>query len=110
MAAEKTAEKKKGKKKTKGDAGAASEQPSVAASIRRRPTQSLGPRAWGGLAGFLIAGYLSLPTSTLAEAGLRALVAGSICYVAAWAGALFVWRRMVMVELRNREQQQISEI
>jgi len=109
MAAEKTAEKKKGKKKTKGDAGAASERPSVAAHPKAAHSVARA-KGWGGLAGFLIAGYLSLPTSTLAEAGLRALVAGSICYVAAWAGAVFVWRRLVMVELRNREQQQISEI
>ena len=109
MAAEKTPEKKKGKKKTKADAGTASEQPSVAAHPKAALSVARA-KGWGGLAGFLIAGYLSLPTSTLAEAGLRALVAGSICYVAAWAGAVFVWRRLVMVELRNREQQQISEI
>jgi predicted lipid-binding transport protein (Tim44 family) len=109
MAAEKTAEKKKGKKKAKAEAGAASEQPSVAAHPKAARSVSRA-KGWGGLAGFLIAGYLSLPTSTLAEAGLRALVAGSVCYVAAWAGAVFVWRRLVMVELRNREQQQISEI
>ncbi len=110
MAADKTAEKKeKGKKKTKTDAGTASDKPSVAAHPKAARSVARA-KGWGGLAGFLIAGYLSLPTSTLAEAGLRALVAGSVCYVAAWAGAVFVWRRLVMVELRNREQQQISEI
>lgn len=109
MAAEKTAEKKKGKKKTKTEEGTASDQPSVAAHPKAARSVARA-KGWGGLAGFLIAGYLSLPTSTLAETGLRALVAGSVCYVAAWAGAVFVWRRLVMVELRNREQQQISEI
>ena len=110
MAAEKTAEKKKGKKKkTKAETGTASEQPSVAAHPKAARSVARA-KGWGGLAGFLIAGYLSLPTSTLAEAGLRALVAGSVCYVAAWAGAVFVWRRLVMVELRNREQQQLSEL
>lgn len=109
MAAEKTAEKEKGKKKAKAETGSASEQPSVAAHPKAARSVARA-KGWGGLAGFLIAGYLSLPTSTLAEAGLRALVAGSVCYVAAWAGAVFVWRRLVMVELRNREQQQISEI
>lgn len=108
MAAEKTPKEKKGKKKDKGEASTDSERPSVAAHPKaaRSVAQAKG---WGGLAGFLIAGYLSLPTSTLAEAGLRALVAGSVCYVAAWAGAVFVWRRLVMVELRNREQQ-VSEL
>jgi hypothetical protein len=92
----------------KGQAGSDSGKPSVAAHPRaaRSVAQAKG---WGGLAGFLIAGYFSLPTSTLAEAGLRALVAGSVCYVAAWAGAVFVWRRMVMIEVRGREQQLLAD-
>lgn len=104
MAAEKGANKKKDKKKDKPEAGAAADKPSVAAHPKAARSVARA-KGWGGLAGFLIAGYMSLPTSTLAEAGLRALVAGSVCYVAAWAGAVFVWRRLVMVELRNREQQ-----
>lgn len=111
MAAEKKADKKAGKKdkkKAKTEGGAAAEHPSVAAHPKAARSVARA-KGWGGLAGFLIAGYLSLPTSTLAEAGLRALVAGSVCYVAAWAGAVFVWRRLVMVELRNREQR-VSEL
>ncbi len=108
MAAEKSVEKKKGKKMNKPEEDAASGQPSVAAHPKAARSVARA-KGWGGLAGFLIAGYLSLPTSTLAEAGLRALVAGSVCYVAAWAGAVFLWRRLVMVELRNREQQ-VSEL
>jgi hypothetical protein len=65
-------------------------------------------KGWGGLGGFLIAGYLSLPTGTLAEAGLRALVAGSVCYVAAWAGAVFIWRRLVVIEIKGREQKLLA--
>jgi hypothetical protein len=86
---------------------ASSHSPSVAAHPRaaRSVAQAKG---WGGLTGFLIAGYFSLPTATLAEAGLRALVAGSVCYVAAWAGALFVWRRLVMIEIKGREQQLLA--
>lgn len=110
MAAEKSTEKKgkKGKKNAKAERSGASDKPSVAAHPKAVRSVSMA-KGWGGLAGFLIAGYLSLPTSTLAEAGLRALVAGSVCYVAAWASAVFVWRRLVMVELRNREQQ-VSEL
>ncbi|HTA98447.1 MAG TPA: hypothetical protein VK730_12500 [Solirubrobacteraceae bacterium] len=93
---------KKGKNEkatTEGDSGS----PSVAAHPRaaRAVAQAKG---WGGLAGFFIAGYLSLPTGTLAQTGLRALTAGSVCYVAAWAGAVFVWRRLVIVEIKGREQ------
>ena len=101
--------KKDGKKKGKeastegdGDGG-----PSVAAHPRAAVAVSRA-KAWGGLAGFVLGGYLSLPTHTLADAGLRALVAGIVSYVAVWAGAVFVWRRLVMLELKAREQQLLS--
>jgi hypothetical protein len=77
------------------------EHPRAAHSIARA-------KAWGGLAGFLIGGYLSLPTETLAAAGLRALAAGAICYVAVWAGAVFLWRRLVVAELRGAQQEEIA--
>ena len=51
------------------------------------------------------AGYLSLPTNTIATAGLRALIAGLVGYVAVWAGAVFLWRRLVILEIKGREQQ-----
>jgi hypothetical protein len=93
--------------KSAKDAAESSGSPSVAAHPRaaRAVAQAKG---WGALAGFFIAGYLSLPTGTLAEAGLRALVAGSVCYVVAWAGAVFVWRRMIVIEIKGREQQLIQ--
>jgi hypothetical protein len=95
----------KSKKDKSGKRASAAESgsPSVAAHPRaaRAVAQA---KAWGGLGGFFIAGYLSLPTGTLAEAGLRALIAGSVCYVAAWAGAVFVWRRLVVIEIKGREQ------
>jgi len=62
-------------------------------------------KAWGGLIGFLLGGYLSLPTNTLADAGLHALVAGGACYVAVWAGAVFLWRHLVVAELRSRQHE-----
>jgi predicted lipid-binding transport protein (Tim44 family) len=103
-------------KKSKGadsksdkDAPDASGAPSVAAHPRAARSVARA-KGWGGLAGFLIAGYLSLPTGTLAGAALRALVAGSVCYVAAWAGAVFVWRRLVVIEIKNREQQLLSAV
>ncbi len=83
--------------------------PSVAAHPRAARNVARA-KGWGGLLGFLVGGYLSLPTSTLAAAGLRALVAGVVCYVATWAGAVFVWRQIVMLELagaRARSQQRL---
>ena len=81
--------------------------PSVAAHPRAARAVARA-KSWGGLVGFVLAGYLSLPTNTLAAAGLRALIAGVVCYVAAWAGAVFVWRRLVMLEIKGREQQLLA--
>jgi hypothetical protein len=60
-------------------------------------------KAWGGLGGFVLGGYLALPTHSLTEAALRALIAGVVCYVVAWAVAVSVWRRLVVAELRQAQ-------
>ena len=65
-------------------------------------------KAWGALGGFLLGGYLSLPTQTFAGAGLRALAAGVVCYVAMWAAAVFLWRRLVVAELRDAQQELLT--
>jgi len=65
-------------------------------------------KAWGGLSGFLLGGYLSLPTQTFAGAGLRALAAGVVCYVAVWAAAVFLWRRLVVAELQGAQQELLA--
>jgi hypothetical protein len=102
--AKKDAKAEKGKGKKGADAEADADGPSVAAHPRAVRAVARA-KSWGGLAGFVLGGYLSLPTNTLAGAGLRALVAGVVCYVAVWAGAVFVWRRLVMLEIKSREQQ-----
>jgi hypothetical protein len=81
--------------------------PSVAAHPRAARAVARA-KGWGGLLGFALGGYLSLPTNTVAAAGLRALVAGLVCYVAVWAGAVFVWRRLVVLEIKSREQELIA--
>jgi hypothetical protein len=78
------------------------EHPRAARSVARA-------KAWGGLAGFLLGGYLSLPTQTLAGAGLRALVAGVVCYVAVWAAAVFLWRRLLVAELHQAKHDLLAE-
>ena len=95
--------KAKGSKGAKGDEPD-TDGPSVAAHPRAARAVARA-KGWGGLIGFVLGGYLSLPTNTLAAAGLRALLAGVVCYVAVWAGAVFVWRRLVMLEIKSREQQ-----
>ncbi len=93
-------------KAAKGDDAAASGNggPSVAAHPRAARAVARA-KGWGGLLGFVLGGYLSLPTNTVAAAGVRALLAGVVCYVAVWAGAVFLWRRLVMLEIKGREQQ-----
>jgi hypothetical protein len=87
---------KKGKK-GKADASAG---PSVAAHPRAS-YQVRRAKGWGGLAGFAIAAYLSykagVPTVDL---GLRAIIAGIVGYLLAWACAVTVWRHLVLAELR----------
>ena len=92
---------KKDKKGKKGKGGAdASAGPSVAAHPRAS-YQVRKAKGWGGMAGFGIAAYLSykagVPTVDL---GLRAIIAGIVGYMLAWACAVTVWRQLVLAELR----------
>ena len=65
-------------------------------------------KAWGGLGGFVLGGYLSLSTHSAFEAALRALIGGVVCYVAIWAAAVFLWRRLVVAELRQAQHELLS--
>jgi hypothetical protein len=92
---------KKGKDKKKGKgSGDAAAGPSVA-SHPRASYQVRRAKGWGGLIGFGAAAYVSykagVPTFDL---GLRALIAGIVGYMLAWACAVTVWRHLVLAELR----------
>jgi hypothetical protein len=104
---EKAKKPKKGAKGAEDGGASASGAPNVAAHPRAARGVARA-KSWGGLVGFVLGGYLSLPTNTLAAAGLRALLAGIACYVAVWAGAVFLWRRLVMLEIKSREQQLLA--
>ena len=99
-AKEKPGKDKKGKEK--GAAEGLPDGPSIAGHPRAVRSVARA-KGWGALLGFTLGGYLSLPTHTLADAGLRALAAGAVLYVAAWGGAVFAWRRLVMIEIKARE-------
>jgi hypothetical protein len=100
----KPAKEKKEKKGKSADGEEGSGGPSVAA--HPRAARAVGrAKGWGALIGFVLGGYESLSTHTVAETLLRALIAGAVLYVGVWAGALFFWRRMVMLEIKAREQQ-----
>jgi PilZ domain len=94
---------KAAKKAREQSAPTVAEGPSVAAHPRAA-LQVARAKGWGGLIGFLVGGYFSLRTSTLAAAGLRALIAGVACYLAAWAGAVFVWRYLVMLQIAGARE------
>jgi hypothetical protein len=93
---------KKGKKQSQEAADGAGMSIAAHPRAARRVSQAKG---WGGLIGFLLGGYLSLPTNTFVDAGLHALAAGAACYVAVWAGAVFLWRHLVVAELRGRQHE-----
>ena len=109
-----SAKEAKGKKEKKGKKGkegkeeqVSGDAPSIAGHPRAKRSVAKA-KGWGGLCGFLLGGYLSMPTGTLAEAGLRALLAGIVGYVALWAGSVFLWKRLVMLEIKAREQELLA--
>ena len=82
----------------------------ASASPRTRAPCAASPRPSPGaaLVGFLLGGYLSLPTHSAFEAALRALVAGVVCYVVVWTAAVFLWRRLVVAELRHAQHELLA--
>jgi hypothetical protein len=99
--AEKGAAKKDKKDKKKGKGSPDSASGLSIASHPRASYQVRRAKGWGGILGFAIAGYFSykagVPTFDL---GLRALIAGIVGYMLAWACAVGVWRHLMVAELR----------
>jgi hypothetical protein len=94
------------KKKSKRETAAGVGRSGLSIAAHPRAVRAVArAKGWGGLVGFLAGGYLSLPTNTFAGAGLHALIGGVACYVAVWAGAVFLWRHLVVVELRTRQHE-----
>jgi hypothetical protein len=97
--ADKAEKKDKKDKKGKGSADAAA-GPSVAAHPRAS-YQVRRAKGWGGIAGFALAAYFSYKAGVpTADLGMRALIAGLVGYMLAWACAVTVWRHLVLAELR----------
>ena len=60
-------------------------------------------KAWAGLAGFALVGFMSWQAGVaLFDVGLRALAAGMVAYVLAWAVAVQVWRHLAVAEVKER--------
>ena len=95
-------------------------KPPKSAAPDKRPRLSQHPRArrqirqakaWGGLAGFVLVGVLSLQAGSLpADALTRALVGGVAVYLAAWVLAVVVWTQIARGELIVAEQRWMQEL
>jgi uncharacterized oligopeptide transporter (OPT) family protein len=96
-------DKDKGKdKKAKKGKGTESSGLSVAGHPRAS-AQVRKAKGWGGLTAFVITAYLSLSHGATADiAGMRALAAGVVGYVLAWACAVMVWRQLMVAEIRAK--------
>jgi hypothetical protein len=71
------------------------EHPRAAGGIRRL-------KAWGGLIAFAVTGYASHASGmSFAAAGTRALAAGVVGYLLAWALAIAFWRALVRAETKT---------
>ncbi len=56
-------------------------------------------RGWGGIGAFVLVALLALHAGVPpASAGLRALLAGVVGYVACWGLAVMVWRHLAVAE------------
>lgn len=90
---------KKADKKGKGK-GDAPQAPMITVSSHPRAQRSiLRSKAYAGLAGFVLVGFFSYQAGVEPfEVGLRALIAGIVCYLAAWAFAVTLWQKLVMAE------------
>lgn len=60
-------------------------------------------REAAGLFGFLVGGWMSISTHTIADTLLRAVIAGVACQVIVWAAAVVLCRYLISAELRSRE-------
>ena len=68
-------------------------------------------RALGGLLGFLVAIVLSLRAGVPAwDATARALIAGVVVHLAAWAIAVAVWKQLMLAELHAAHERRRARL
>jgi hypothetical protein len=100
----------KGKKGKKG-AEPQGEWPEISISAHPRARRSIRrTKAWAGLAGFVVVGYLTYNAGSDAfEACLRALIAGILLYVIAWGLSVAFWQRLVVHEAKQVAERRRDE-
>ena len=75
-----------------------SEHPVAARQIARL-------RAWAALIGFVVAFWLSRRAGLpVAESGARAIVAGLVCRLLAWAAVVTLWRQLIPAQIEARRR------
>src|SRR5690348_887467 len=76
--------------------------------INEHPRAAASIRAWksyGATGCFLVAGYASYSQGlTLADAGLRALIAGCVGYLVAGFAVVIIWRHVLDAQARTAVQ------
>jgi hypothetical protein len=76
-----------------------SEHPVAARQIAR-------VRAWAALIGFALGFWLSRRAGLpFPESGARAIGAGVVCRLLAWAAVVSVWRQLIPAEIQARRRQ-----
>jgi hypothetical protein len=75
-----------------------SEHPIAARQVARA-------RAWAALIGFVVAFWLSRRAGLpFPESGARAIVAGIVCRLLAWAALVSLWRQLIPAEIEARRR------
>ena len=60
-------------------------------------------KSYGGIAGFALMAWLSHRSGTdFVHLALRALIGGLAAYVVTWAAAVYIWRQIVIAEIRAK--------
>lgn len=97
----------KGGKGGKGGKGKGKKSGATLASHPKAHAQIRRAKGWGGLAGFVIAAYLSYQAQVpFDQIGLRAIAAGIGGYMVAWAFAVTWWRYLLLAELNALAERQ----
>ena len=66
-------------------------------------------RAWGALIGFVLAFWLSRRAGLpFPECGARAIAAGLVCRMLAWAAVVTVWRQLIPAQIAAARRRELA--
>ncbi|HEX4760049.1 MAG TPA: hypothetical protein VH256_04575 [Thermoleophilaceae bacterium] len=96
------------KKKQQGDDQPTTITPAGAEDVKltAHPRARMQIRRWkgiGGMVGFVLMAWLSWRSGTdFVHLGLRALLGGVAAYVVVWTASVYIWRQIVLAEVRQQ--------